>query len=88
MWEEGEGKFFVFPVIFGVFCVFLGGRRRRFFSFFFVFLNHTCCRQWHDSARCTYEHSRFQSCSSVVSVLTITDADTPHERFKKKIHCM
>ena len=24
---------------------------------------HTCFRQWHDSARCTYEHTRFQSIS-------------------------
>ena len=39
---------------------------------------HTCCRQWHDSAQCTYEHSCLQSLSpdqvwgpSIVSVLII-----------------
>ena len=29
---------------------------------------HTCCQQWHDSARCTYEHSRIQ---------WVTDAHAP-----------
>ena len=37
---------------------------------------HTCCRQWHDNARCTYIHSCFQSLGlDHVQYLSLSDTD-------------
>ena len=47
----------------------------------------TCCRQWHDSARCTYLHSCFQS-HSPGHLFSVVHRHwrTPHEWLKTKTH--